>query len=121
MVMRGRPGGHRSGAGSGGAGSDKCTKGANGKHNTKIDKFLEEEQQKADECLNTHNVNECPKPQDTPGARAETHDELQPQSPDQEDVQDDEDDEDESEDENAESEEEDDEDEDDTKKKGQTH
>lgn len=123
MVMRGRPGGHRSGAGSSGAGSNKCTEVANGKHNTKIDKFLEEEQQKADECLNTHNVNECPKPQDTPGARAETG----PRDPNLEN----EDDEDESEDENVEEDTNEDSTEDpedqveetakETKKKGQTH
>lgn len=48
--MRGRPGGHRSGAGSGGAGSNKCTKGANGKHNTKIDKLLQHELNDATKC-----------------------------------------------------------------------
>lgn len=50
MVMRGRPGGHRSGAGSGGAGIDKCTEVANGKHNTKIDKLLQHELNDANRC-----------------------------------------------------------------------
>ncbi|ETW32600.1 hypothetical protein PFTANZ_06680 [Plasmodium falciparum Tanzania (2000708)] len=60
MVMRGRPGGHRSGAG-----SNKCTEVANGKHNTKIDKLLQHELNDAETCKN------CtpPKPQDT-GARS---------------------------------------------------
>ncbi|ETW32868.1 hypothetical protein PFTANZ_06413 [Plasmodium falciparum Tanzania (2000708)] len=52
MVMRGRPGGHRSGAGSGGAGSNKCTEVANGKHNTKIDKLLQHELNDATKCKN---------------------------------------------------------------------
>lgn len=50
--MRGRPGGHRSGAGSGGAGSGKCTEVADGKHNTKIDKILQHELNDATECKN---------------------------------------------------------------------
>ncbi|EWC75164.1 hypothetical protein C923_04157 [Plasmodium falciparum UGT5.1] len=40
-----------------GAGSDMCTKGANGKHNTKIDKFLEEEERFAEKCKQKQN--EC--------------------------------------------------------------
>lgn len=43
-------GGHRSGAGSGGAGSNKCTEVANGKHNTKIDKLLQHELNDAETC-----------------------------------------------------------------------
>lgn len=43
-------GGHRSGAGSGGAGSNKCTEVANGKHNTKIDKLLQHELNDATKC-----------------------------------------------------------------------
>ncbi|EUR74116.1 hypothetical protein PFBG_01717 [Plasmodium falciparum 7G8] len=42
-----------------GAGSDKCTEGANGKHNTKIDKFLREEERFAETCKKTQD--NCPK------------------------------------------------------------
>ncbi|EUR78718.1 hypothetical protein PFBG_00812 [Plasmodium falciparum 7G8] len=51
--------------GGGVGGSDKCTKGANGKHNTKIDEFLQEELNEAKKCV-TNNPDKC---EDTPGGR----------------------------------------------------
>ncbi|ETW40116.1 hypothetical protein PFNF135_05509, partial [Plasmodium falciparum NF135/5.C10] len=62
------------------AGSDKCIQGPVAEQDTTIDKFLEEEQQKADECLQTH-TNPCPQPPaEDPGvARSDTsHDGAQP-------------------------------------------
>lgn len=69
-------GGHRSGAGSGGAGIDKCTEVANGKHNTKIDKILKHEGDDANNCQK-----DCqeppPKPAGGPdGARSESGDDT---------------------------------------------
>ncbi|ETW32915.1 hypothetical protein PFTANZ_06366 [Plasmodium falciparum Tanzania (2000708)] len=58
------------GAGSSGAGIDKCTEVANGKHNTKIDKLLQHELNEAKQCIEKQE--ECekkpPKPKPPPAS-----------------------------------------------------
>lgn len=87
-------GGHRSGAGSSGAGSNKCTEVANGKHNTKIDKLLQHELNDATECKNCEQPqqnpsstsglgrSDGPSPGSPPAGRAEPQPPLAPADPD---------------------------------------
>lgn len=123
-------GGHRSGAG-----SNKCTEVANGKHNTKIDKLLQHEEQEAQECQQKQNdCNNKSEREDTsvartgqsPAGRAEDHQDDIPQpSADGGADSEDENEEDDDEEENEEGEEDEEDDADggaaDTKKKGHTH
>lgn len=114
-------GGHRSGAGSGGAGSNKCTKGANGKHNTKIDKILKHEGDDAKECLRKQNdCNNQSERENTGGARTGKPPDGPPDHADnQEEPEEDEDEDDEEEEEEEDDEEE--EEEEDTEATGDTH
>ncbi|ETW45235.1 hypothetical protein PFNF135_00157 [Plasmodium falciparum NF135/5.C10] len=83
-------------AGVGGVGTGAmCTEVANGKHNTKIDKFLEKELQEAQECQ--QNQEQCKKAEDKDLARSNTV----PSSPDGHSDDDDEDDEEEEEEEDG--------------------
>ncbi|EUR67446.1 hypothetical protein PFBG_04126 [Plasmodium falciparum 7G8] len=50
-----------------GVGRYKCTEGDNGKHNTKIDKFLDHEKGIANTCVKNNPTDKC---EDTPGVRS---------------------------------------------------
>lgn len=83
MVTQSGGGAGSSGAGSSGAGIDKCTEVANGKHNTKIDKFLQQEEQFAEKCKKTQDECNQQKKQPKPEGRSGTAPSSPPGGPQQ--------------------------------------
>ncbi|ETW14945.1 hypothetical protein PFFVO_06139, partial [Plasmodium falciparum Vietnam Oak-Knoll (FVO)] len=78
--------------GPGGAGSYKCTEGAKGKHNTKIDKFLQEEEQFAETCKQKQDECEKKAKPESP-LRSDTGTDADGQEDDEDDEDDDDDEE----------------------------